>query len=164
MAVRVRGVTAAVVLLAAAMIAAAGGSARSARSTASRDCSLNETHRLVEAFIGAFNNGRSARLNRIFASAPSFKWYSTDAPGRRLGAAAYARSTLIRYFRARHARRERLTLTSWRGGGNANGYAHFQFGLIRQARDLQPTEYEGKGAIICGRRNSIAVWSMGRRS
>ena len=126
---------------------------------------MTESRGLVVSFVSAFNNGRSARLDRIFAPPASFKWYSTAAPGGWLGPAAYARSTLVHYFAVRHARRERLVLQSWQGGGNANGYSHFQFRLVRQARDLEPTAYEGKGAIICSASgNTIAVWSMGPRS
>ena len=149
----------------AALIVLALTGAPAAESAGARDCSVAESRGLVVSFISAFNNGRSARLDRIFAPAPSFKWYSTSAPGRRLGPAAYARSTLARYFAVRHAKRERLVLQSWQGGGNANGYSHFQFRLVRQALDLQPTPYEGKGAIICSAAgDTIAVWSMGPRS
>jgi hypothetical protein len=149
----------------AALIVLALSGAPAATSAGARNCSVAESRQLVVSFISAFNNGSSARLDRIFATAASFKWYSTDAPGRRLGPAAYARSTLAHYFASRHAQRERLLLQSWQGGGNANGYSHFQFRLSRQALDLQPTAYEGKGAIICsGSGDTIAVWSMGRRS
>jgi len=165
-----------VILVTLSAAATAGGSALAAPATPlpgtalasntdARDCSVAETRRLVGRFIRAFNEGSTARLDRIFAPAGSFGWYSTDAPGRRLGTAAYDRSTLIRYFAARHAQRERLLLRRWQGNGNANGYSHFQFRLVRQARDLQPAGYEGKGAIVCSSsRNTIAVWSMARRS
>jgi hypothetical protein len=130
-----------------------------------RNCSVAESRQLVVSFIGAFNNGSIAHLDRIFAPPASFKWYSTSAPGRRLGPAAYARSTLAHYFAGRHAQRERLLLQWWQGGGNANGYSNFQFHLIRRALDLQPTAYEGKGAIVCSTSgDTIAVWSMGPRS
>jgi len=149
----------------AALIVLALSGAPAAQSAGARDCSVAESRGLVVSFIGAFNNGRIARLDRIFAPGASFKWYSTSAPGRRLGPAAYARPTLARYFAARHAQRERLLLQSWQGNGNANGYSNFQFRLVRQARDLEPTAYEGKGAIICSAAgDTIAVWSMGPRS
>ncbi len=135
-----------------------------------RDCTPPEAHRLVVRFVDAFNAGSSARLDALFAAddrdgdagTPSFQWYSTGPPGARTGRAAYDRSTLIRYFAARHRRGERLRLLSMSRGGNANGYFHFSFHLVRQARDLRPTAYEGKGAAICSDSGAhIAVWSVG---
>ncbi len=135
-----------------------------ARAEAVRNCTSGETRQLVLTFVSAFNRGDSARLNEVFATAPRFRWYSTGGPGKRLGSAAHKRGTLIRYFAARYAERERLTLIGWRSGGNANGYVHFQFVLIREARDLRPTPYQGKGAAICSNAaNTIAVWSMAPR-
>ena len=154
--------TSAAVLLAAASIAAGAPAALAAPA---RDCSAAETRQLVVDFLSAFNAGRAVRLDRDFARAPIFKWYSTTGPGKRLGAAAYDRSSLLRYFAGRHAQRERLSLRFWSGGGNANGYSHFQFRVVRSARDLPATLYEGKGAIVCSDGgNMIAVWSMGRAS
>lgn len=145
-------------------LASGGPASGDGSATTTRNCATGEPRLLVNAFIAAFNSGASARLDRIFAPLSSFKWYSTDAPGVRLGAAAYSRSTLIPYFAERHRARERLTITSWKSGGNSNGYAHFQFQLVRKARDLTPTPYQGKGALICSNTgNAIAVWSMGRK-
>jgi hypothetical protein len=150
--------------VAAVLLASSGPASGDGSAATTRNCATGEPRLLVNAFIAAFNSGASARLDRIFAPVSSFKWYSTDAPGLRLGPAAYSRSTLIPYFAERHRARERLTLTSWTGGGNSNGYAHFQFELVRKARDLAPTPYQGKGALICSNtRNRIAVWSMGRK-
>ena len=84
--------------------------------------------------------------------------------GARLGPAAYDRSTLMPYFRARHRAGEHLRLVRFRGGGNANGFSHFQFFIERRARALRPTVYEGKGAAICAASgDTISVWSVGRR-
>ena len=126
-----------------------------------RKCVSPEPKRLVVAFIGAFDQGRMPRLDTIFSPASTFKWYSSGGPSGRLAPDAYERSTLLPYFADRHAWGEHLKLTSYRGHGNSNGYAHFEFQLVREARDVVPSTYYGKGAIICSNRgNKIAVWSM----
>ena len=127
-----------------------------------RDCTRAEVRRTVRSFVQAFDRGWLARLDSLFAPADRFQWYSTGAPGRRLGDAARDRSTLTRYFADRHAAGERLELTRVTGGGNAHGYADFHVWLKRSARDLPPTRYEAKGAAICSDSgDAIAVWSMG---
>ena len=126
-----------------------------------RRCSTAEARAVVAHFIDAFNDGDLAALDRIFAPEGRFQWYSTDAPGERLGDASYHRSTLIEYFAERHQRRERLELGSWKFNGNRGGFGHFQFQLTRGAADLDGTPYDGKGAIDCRwRPRSIAVWAM----
>ena len=138
--------------------------ASSSPAASSRDCTASEGRLLVVGFIRAFDAGRTTRLDRLFATEPAFQWYSTGKPGARLGRAAYDRSTLMRYFAARHRRGERLRLLWMSRGGNANGYFHFGFHLLRQARDLPPTAYEGKGAAVCSESGArIAVWSVGPR-
>ena len=108
-------------------------------------------------------------LDGLFDREPAFQWYSTTAPGERLGAAAYDRSTLIRYFEQRHHVGERLRLRSFQFNGNSPEagvalYGNFEYGLIRAARDLDRARYHGKGAARCrrGGRDTIFVWSMGR--
>jgi hypothetical protein len=67
------------------------------------------------------------------------------------------------YFAARHRARERLKLLQL-SGGNAddNAYADFAFHILRQARGLRATAFEGKGASICSRYGArIAVWAIG---
>jgi hypothetical protein len=67
------------------------------------------------------------------------------------------------YFAARHRARERLGLLQL-SGGNAddNAYADFAFHILRQARGLRATAFEGKGASICSRYGArIAVWAIG---
>jgi hypothetical protein len=120
---------------------------------------------LVIQFIAAFNKGDVHRLSHIFARS-DFGWYSTDGPGARLGAEAYDRDTLLGYFMRRHKFRERLRLRSFKFNGNSQGYGNFEYGLVRRAQDLKPTEYYGKGAAVCRTwpgSPAIAVWSMGRR-
>ena len=142
-------------------------------SNPSRDCAVAEGHRLVARFIRAFNAGASARLDALWAKddhdgdagTPSFQWYSTGKPGARFGREAANRSTLIRYFAARHRRGERLRLIYMSRGGNSNGYFDFVFHIHRQARDLRrPGVFEGKGAAICSHAGAqLAVWSVGPR-
>ncbi len=128
------------------------------------DCAAGEARAVVVRFVAAFNARDIPSLDRVFAPAESFNWYSTGVPGRRLGSAAHDRSTLIAYFRARHRQGEKLRLIRFQSNGNSNGYAHFQFLLERRARTLRPTVYEGKGAAICAASgDAISVWSMGRR-
>ena len=126
------------------------------------DCASGDAQRVVQRYVRAFNAWNVPALDRAFAPAAYFNWFSTGAPGRRLGPAAYDRSTLVPYFRARHRVGERLRLVRFSGGGNANGYSHFQFFIERRARALRPTVYEGKGAAICAASgDSISVWSVG---
>jgi hypothetical protein len=151
---------AALIALALALVPAAALSASPPPDA--EDCAAGEARTVVVRFVAAFNARNAPALDRIFAPEASFNWFSTGAPGRRLGAAAKDRSTLIPYFRARHRAGERLRLVRFRGGGNANGYSHFQFFLERRARTLAPTVYEGKGAAICAAGgDTISVWSVG---
>jgi hypothetical protein len=127
-------------------------------------CMPGEARLVVQRFVRAFNARDLPALDRVFSPASSFNWFSTGRPGPRLGPAAYDRSTLLPYFRARHRAGERLRLVRFRGGGNANGYSHFQFFIERRARALTPTVYEGKGAAICAAGgDTISVWSVGGR-
>jgi hypothetical protein len=122
----------------------------------------------VIAFTRAFNAGDIRKLDGLFArkgihGRPGFQWYSTGPPGARFGSVAENRSTLMSYFAARHRARERLKLLQL-SGGNAddNAYADFGFQILRQARGLRATAFEGKGASICSRYGArIAVWSTG---
>ena len=157
-------------LVAVASIALVAASGSTASGDRSRPCERDEVGRLIVRFVGALNAGKTARLDALFAKddgdgnvmTPSFQWYSTGKPGERYGAAAENRATLVSYFRRRHAKHERLTLLAWSGGGNANGYAHFAFQLVRDADDApRPLRLIGKGAAICTTRSTtIAVWSM----
>jgi hypothetical protein len=114
-------------------------------------------------FLTAFNRGNVQRLDHLFAAQSEFRWYSTQGPGARLQSAAYDRGTLTSYFARRHQRGERLELRSFEFNGHSAGYGHFEYGLVRSAGDLPPTDYYGKGAAICRQTKSvIAVWSMGR--
>jgi hypothetical protein len=148
------------VVLALALAPAAGSAATLPPDQ--QDCAAGEAQLLVQRFVRAFNARNLPTLERVFAPAASFNWFSTGAPGARLGPAAHDRSTLLPYFRARHRAGERLRLVRFSGGGNANGYSHFQFFIERRARALPPKVYEGKGAAICAASgDTISVWSVG---
>jgi hypothetical protein len=126
-------------------------------------CNKRELRSLVASFTDAFNAGELERLDRLFAREPGFEWYSTDAPGARFDTDARERATLVSYFARRVAKREQLSLRSFRFVGNSNGYGHFHYALVRRADDLAPTGYVGKGAAICTAEGDvIAVWSMGQ--
>jgi hypothetical protein len=128
-------------------------------------CKPDEVETLVVRFIDAFNRGDLKGLGAVFAREPDFEWYSTDAPGERLRARAYDRSSLVPYFAGRHARGERLVLRAFRFNGNSTTpYGTFEYSLIRRADDLEPTRYAGKGGSFCYRTRPdvIFVWSMSR--
>jgi hypothetical protein len=136
-------------------------------------CAPAEVQKAVSRFISAFNAGDIPRLDRLFARKPYFGWYATDAPGRRYLPVAADRTSLVRYFARRHALGERLTLSSLRVNGNtvASGrgwktYGNFQYTLVREATDLPPTDYQGKGSLHCyaSRPDELIAWSMGRRA
>lgn len=137
-----------------------------------RPCQPAEVRSVVEGFITAFNAGDPRRLNRLFSPRPSFKWYSTDAPGERLlGSGATNRASLIPYLERRHASGERLTLETLRVNANTvtrtrsiGSYGNFELTLTRAATDLPPTDYVAKGALQCFRSapDRLIAWSMGR--
>jgi hypothetical protein len=133
-------------------------------AAAPKPCTSTEVRSLVDGFVEAFNEGDLVRLDGLFAPGRTFKWYSTNGPGARLNDAAYDRETLIHYFERRHEGGEQLELRSFKFNGNSAGYGHFEYGLVRSADDLAPTNYDGKGAAICTpKADVIAVWSMGRQ-
>lgn len=149
-------------------VAATAAHASSPEVSRVRDCRPGEVRQGIVAFTRAFNAGDIRKLDGLFArkgihGGPGFQWYSTGPPGARFGSVAENRSTLMSYFAARHRARERLELLQL-SGGNAddNAYADFGFQILRQARGLRATAFEGKGASICSRYGArIAVWSTG---
>jgi hypothetical protein len=130
-----------------------------------RVCEAAEVRALVVDFVAAFNRGDLARLDAIFAPKAAFKWYSSNAPGRRVRSAAFRRDTLLGYFGRRHARRDRLRLLSFGFNGNSGGYGHFDYRMRRAAADFRrgrSFRLVGKGAVDCALDpKAIAVWSMG---
>jgi hypothetical protein len=126
-------------------------------------CTARETRTAVRRFVAEFNRGDLRALDRRFAPAERFEWYSTSAPGERFNDAAKDRATLIPYLKARHAKHERLTLRSLKyNGAGESKYGNFEFTLTRRADDLRAAPYSGKGAAWCHRRaaDELFVWSM----
>ena len=148
-------------LVAAPLVAGAAGAAPSEAKT----CTSAEVAALVRTYVAAFNRGDSAKLERAFAPAPNFRWYSSNAPGRRLGPAAFRRDTLLAYLALRHAQRDHLRVLDFRFNGNSVGYGQFELRLERRARDFRqnrPFRLTGKGAVACALRpKAIAVLSLG---
>src|SRR5258708_37762538 len=83
-------------------------------------CTDGTSRQLVESFISSFNKGDTAELNRLFSS-DVFEWYSTDAPGARVGNEAYDRAGLTAYFAERHREHEQLKLESFQFNGEPPG-------------------------------------------
>lgn len=133
-------------------------------------CGRREVETLVKAFIRAFNGGELESLDRLVAREPDFRWYSTDAPGQRFLPIASDRASLMGYFARRHAMGESLLLRSFRFNGNTPAvdkpYGNFQFQLLRRARNLPATRYQGKGAAHCYaiQPDALIVWSMAREA
>lgn len=130
------------------------------RSTAETDC----THRLasssVKRFASHFGHGRLKRADAAWGAAAEFEWYSTSAPGARLGAEATRRDTLREYFRQRIAQDEHLRITSVKSFyEKRRRIRHFRGNLVRRAADLPPTRFGFKGAWSC-RTHKLIVWSM----
>jgi hypothetical protein len=112
-------------------------------------------------FISAFNRGDYRHLDGLFALKPDFLWYSSNVPGLRNLTGATNRATLIPYFRARHARHDRMRLLSFAYHGNGN----FTYRLRRSASDYTGGRWFrliGKGAVTCvGGEARIIVVSIG---
>lgn len=115
-------------------------------------CTARQTRSVLVSFMAAFNAGDYRRLDGMFAGPPWFRWYSSSAPGARFGPQAQVRNTLIAYFRARHAQRERFRLVSFKFNGNSLGYGNFIWKMKRSAGDFRDGAWftvEAKGAALC---------------
>jgi hypothetical protein len=131
--------------------------------TGRNGCARVGVEQLVRAVIGAFNRGDVVTFDRLVAEEPAFQWFSVSgAPGRRVRAAAFDRTTLLRYVVSRHRRGERQRLFRFRFTGRGAVHAHFDFSVVRTARDHPAERVTGKGAVDCTLvAPSIAVWSLG---
>jgi hypothetical protein len=157
-------------LLAACTLASAARSEATPYLTSSSDCTAVATEALVHQFVGDFNTRRLARIDRLWAPAPRFQWYS--AP-RRYGDASKNRATLIAYLRARVREHERILLTQL-GAGYDPQRKLVDFGgkLTRSADDIRPQLVRGpdgqrpirhsfKGAADCVSGHPVLIgWSM----
>ena len=102
-------------------------------------------------------------IDRMWAPEPYFQWFSTRAPGARLGARAYDRATLSAYFRARTHAHEHLVLTQLGAGYDpTRNIVNFAGYLLRSADDVHSTTpHSFKGAADCRSGSpSLIVWSM----
>jgi hypothetical protein len=119
----------------------------------------------LSEFVRAFNRGDGETLQRLFATEPRFKWYSSALPGKRIGAAAQRRGTLIEYFRRRHQRGDTLRLRSFGFHGSSAGVGHFAATMRRSARDLlngATIRVPAKGAAACvGGSAAFVLMSIG---
>jgi hypothetical protein len=134
---------------------------------AGEPCHEHGARQLVTRFISAFNRGDSRSLDAVFARGMAWRWYSVGtAPGKRVGGPAYNRSTLLKYFRARHKKNERLELQYFSFNGVSDGFGHFEYEVVRRADDMRAPRrklYHGKGAVSCWA-GKLGVLSMGEAS
>ncbi len=109
-----------------------------------------------------YDHGRVRASNRLWAPKGRFRWFSASKPHARLGRAAYDRSTLAAYFRARARAHERIELTEIAAGFDAErNIVHFAGKLVRDADDMRPKRLDFKGAADCvSARPTLIVWSM----
>jgi hypothetical protein len=80
-----------VAVLAVTVAVATGSFSASALPGRADSCTASTTKTLVHTFVAAYDKGRVAAINSMWAPEPYFQWFSTRAPGRRLGAQAYNR-------------------------------------------------------------------------
>jgi hypothetical protein len=117
----------------------------------------------VRAYVAAYNRGDTRRLDRLFAPATDFQWYSSPAPGLRLREASKDRSTLAAYFTGRHRTGDRLRLKRFRFNGSNGAVGNFEMTLRRRAPGFRAGRWftvSGKGATLC-RSGRIIVVSLG---
>jgi hypothetical protein len=150
------------IALASAWLAASAVTVAAAPPTGPSHCRASEVRSTLVAYAVALNRGDYGALDEIFAAKPDFQWYSTDG---RSGRAARRRDNLIRYFRARHRRGERLGLARFRFTGNSPHYGNFEMTVRRSIRGFRRGRWEripGKGAAICtGGATRLIVISFG---
>jgi hypothetical protein len=126
-------------------------------------CTATATKALVRTFVRSYGEGRVAAIDRLWAPAPRFQWFSTGPPGARLGSRAYDRATLAGYFRTRVRVHERIRLTRLGAGYDPRRHlVRFAGKLVRSADDLRPRPPQAfKGAADCvAGRPTLIVWSM----
>jgi hypothetical protein len=157
---RVSSCAAVVVVVVLAVVAATATRASPARADA---CTAAAAKALVRSFVADYGRGRVAAIDAMWAAEPYFQWYSTRAPGGRLGARAYDRATLAAYFRARVRVHERIVLTAlFAGYDPKRNLVNFGGKLVRRADDIHSAAtHPFKGAADCRSGGpSLIVWSM----
>jgi hypothetical protein len=130
----------------------------------------------VLEYVTAFNAGDRRRLNRVFADAPMFKWYSVTRSAPYDHFVTHSKAGLLPYFAERHARNEGQAIMHFRYGGTYRTpvgnrsylVGGFTYRLLRWADDIgdgRPELYFGKGVVRCTSRGTrLMVWSMGTPS
>jgi hypothetical protein len=148
------------VLAGACALVVCAASPAPARSAAAPGCEAQATRAALASFVKAFSAGDSAALDSLFAQRPDFKWYSSNAPGLRRRLAAENRGSLLAYFSARHAKRDRLRLLRFTFTGvSPHGDGNFTFLMERSASDYhQGRRFQlvGKGAVTCSDDPAVA--------
>ena len=147
-------------LLLAAGLGLGAGPAHAGAETSG--CTAEATKALVHTFVGDYNAGRLASIDRLWAPAGRFQWYSSSPPGARLGRRAYDRKTLIAYFRSRVRAHERIVITKLGAGYDPKRkIVNYGGKVMRRADDVTPRLLDFKGAADCvSGRPSLIVWSM----
>jgi len=139
------------------LVGSAGAARGNAETIAKTACTAHTTKTLVHAFVHNYSAGRVAVINRMWAPEPRFQWFSTGKPGARLGARAYVRSTLVRYFRSRVRVHEHLRLTALRAAFDpARGIVDFSASSC-----AAPTTSAALGRTTSRARPT--AWPAGRR-
>jgi hypothetical protein len=143
--------------------AAAGIAAGPSTRTVARACDANSATSLVRSFVVAFNHGRAVEAGKAWAREPAFQWFSSNPPGKRLGSAAYDRSSLTAYFRSRARVHELLKITRFKAAYDPNrNIVNFAGKLIRTSSGVvSAREKDFKGAAACtSDKPALIVWSM----
>jgi hypothetical protein len=126
-------------------------------------CTVPATKIVVRDFVRDYARGRIGAIDRLWAPAPRFQWFSTGRPGARLGRRAYDRATLMAYFRRRIHAHEKLRLIRLGAGyDRTRRIVNFSGRLVRSADDAghRPAQ-DFKGAADCvSGRPILIVWSM----
>lgn len=147
----------------AAQVASAGARPTQQELARGAACTAGTTKALIRAFVRGYDNGQIRLIDRLWAPAPRFQWFSTGPPGARLGERAYVRTTLTAYFRSRVRAHEKIRLTQLGAGYDpTRGIVHFGGKLVRSATDIPPRGPQNfKGAADCvSGRPLLIVWSM----
>lgn len=129
------------------------------------DCDAAEARAMLDAYVFAFNQGRYDALNNLIAPEPMFVWHAVAPPRGRTAPRSSDRTTLSRYFKARHSKREVLRITKFNFASTQERdgalIANFNGLLTRRASDL-PLERRGfKATVRCAERTQFIVVSIG---
>jgi hypothetical protein len=130
----------------------AGGAANARPATGSGACGSVKARRAFTSFLAAFDHGDYAALDSLFASQLAFAWFSSNAPGTRLGKEAERRATLVPYFRRRHSEHDRLRLAHLTVVSGARHSTGLGFELRRSSADFRDGQWlaeSGKASLTC---------------